>query len=382
MNRLALAPVAILFVAPVLASQISPNGSANFAKSFGSLPSITSNPTPPVVRTTGDGTVIFSSGSSSGLYEPGKSKYGIYEGVLGPSIADQPLKGTFTFQAFEDGDYVIRGSYSNEPYVHDSLRNDYIFWSNLPYSLKKGETISLPTFAIPGRYIIKGICASLYLEYSYKGARYSVGGRIYAQDDYEWTLPTATGRKRIPCSVIELKPQVITSLAPQIWDEGFSDKQVLLTNGQIPFSKMRLTVEEIDWGQRVFASTSATLTLLNHIDDFATGSSDGAKRVWDLDYKKNDCTYRPMLKTAEIFNPGTGLMREGVAIHGAEFRTNEFYLPPCKKEEVGTKEYSFAIEMKFKTLHGNVTLKNNFVISPVASLAAGCEDGDYCVGVR
>lgn len=397
MHHSVLGPGLILFAAPALAIGAGqPKGLIR--SSYSIVPTTsTSIPDDPRVSSFSSHTVTSSSTASStvtnsstnpSVYTSEELKR-MWNGVLGPCSLDQDLHGNLSFTAPRTDSYVINckleigelssSSVGQEPKV---FYREQCFGPTT-YNLRANETVSLPALSCSKEHLVKDMWAIFWIRCYEAGVVETVTSlQVRPKSDWIYDLPSKSGFFSLPAAIDFIGEPQKSFVATYVWETGFSNHQTILSNGQVPFSNMKLTIKDDPRRLSTLSLVSGTLTLNNHLNDFVTGVSDGAVRTWELGERQTSYDHMPILKTPCLYNPATGLMRDGKNIRGSEFLTNDFYLPPCKKEEVGTKQYSFSLTMKYKDVNGTFTINNSFTIDAVSEVASGCEAGDYCVGVR
>jgi hypothetical protein len=394
MHHSLLGPGLILFAAPALA--ISAGQPKGLIRSSYSIVPYTSTSVSEDPRDDSFSYHSYSSSSSSaktsastgtGFFEK-YDYWKMFTGMVGPCKMGEDLKGTLDVVAPIDATYIIDcqvrvGDISAPMGQEDKVYYDYSLFGPLEYQLKANQKITLPALFCPKEHLVDGTFASFWIHCHVVGfVQTSCAFLVMPQAEWVYDLPRASEGFGLPASLAFCGYPKDEYQRTNVTYKGFSDRQTILSNGQIPFSSMQLTIKDDPRRLSTLSKATGTLTLNNHIDDFASGKSDGVVRTWELTDRDSGYVHTPILKTPCLYNPATGQMRDGTTIRGSEFFTNDFYLPPCKKEEVGIKQYSFSLSMSYHDVNGTFTIRNSFTIDASSIVASGCENGDFCVGVR
>lgn len=244
--------------------------------------------------------------------------------------------------------------------------------------------MALPNLTIPKSLVNPGSFLFIRLHYAYNGIARSVSRKIWVDKPQDFLAP-ANGADIIDYEHVVYFDERREESVPHVKLSGFASEFSALSFNKLPLDKLVLHREGLR-RHLGFADCGGTLTLLSHVDDFLTGTAlttdSGSTRSWDLLSVRLD-TDTLALKTASsrLYDPATGLMREGDVARGAEFLSSDFFLPPCKKEEVGSKAYDFLLCLYAVGENAKITIKYSFKAYPQTVPVGGCEGHDYCVGV-
>jgi hypothetical protein len=279
----------------------------------------------------------------------------------------------------EPGDYVLNSYFVSSLTKAKTSVGKYFGMYEASYSFPHAGIFALPSFLVPGFYVPPHEVCDIFAT-ARKGTKtYVTTAPLRDDGDREYALPYRGAIAE--SNRLTVYDDGSPSSSPVYFFSGFKSDYGVLSDNRLPLSAMRIAlsgslgdVSLVKWG-------SASLSLSNRVEEFATGSMKNGKRFWDLSIARDGFSFLPSLAEKCLYSYGEGRMREGDKPREGEILTNQFYLPPCRKGEEGSKKYSFVLSVTGLGVSGEISLRFPFSAASSAKPFGGCDDGGYCVEV-
>jgi hypothetical protein len=300
-------------------------------------------------------------------------------GHFGPMVAGESFSNDLKAYVEEPGDYVLNSYFVSTLTKAKTSVGKYFGMKEAAYSFPHAGTFALPSFHVPGFYVPSHEVCDVFAT-ARKGTKtYVTTVPLRDDGDREYALPYRGAIAE--SNRLTVYDDGSPSSSPVYSFSGFKADYGVLSDNRLPLSAMRIAFSGslgdfslVKWG-------SASLRLSNRVEEFATGSMRDGKRFWDLSIEKDGLSFVPSLAEKCLYSYGDGRMREGDEPRDGETLTNQFYLPPCRKGEEGTKQYSFLLSVIGMGVSGEIGLRFPFSVASSAKPFGGCGDGGYCVEV-